>query len=66
MTTVPEPIRRSDLPPVPPPESEIFTWFPHPDGGGDMVRGQRQRGVQVRRRVSYSDWEPVRPDHWAA
>lgn len=59
-----EPIRRSDLPCIPPPEWEIFTWFPHPDGGGDMVRGQRQRGVQVRRRVSYGDWEPVRPDHW--
>ncbi|MFE9064874.1 hypothetical protein [Streptomyces violaceusniger] len=61
----PEPIRRSDLTPIPPPESEIFTWFPHPDGGGDMVRGQRQRGVQVRRRVSYGDWEPVRPGRWA-
>ncbi|MGY0062791.1 hypothetical protein ACWY4P_40700 [Streptomyces sp. LZ34] len=65
MTAEPEPIRRSDLPPIPSPESEVFTWFPHPDGGGDMVRGQRQRGVQVRRRISYSDWEPVRPDHWA-
>ncbi|WP_458089379.1 hypothetical protein [Streptomyces malaysiensis] len=64
MTDKHEPIRRSDLPPIPPPESEIFTWFPHPDGGGDMVRGQRQGGVQVRRRVSYGDWEPVRPDHW--
>ncbi|MFD5384319.1 hypothetical protein ACFWMG_04980 [Streptomyces sp. NPDC127074] len=60
----PEPIRRSDLPSIPSSESEIFTWFPHPDGG-DMVRGQRQRGVQIRRRVTYSDWEPVRPDHWA-
>ncbi|MGW7617365.1 hypothetical protein ACWGLG_16165 [Streptomyces antimycoticus] len=65
MTTEPAPIRRSDLPCIPPPESEIFTWFPHPDGGGDMVRGQRQRGVQVRRRVTYGDWEPVRPDRWA-
>lgn len=64
-TNEPEPIRRSDLPCIPPPEWEFHTWFPHPGGGGDMVRGQRQRGVQVRRRVSYGDWEPVRPDYWA-
>ncbi|MBI0296315.1 hypothetical protein JBE04_18050 [Streptomyces sp. PRKS01-29] len=66
MTAEPAPIRRSDLPPTRPPEFELFTWFPLPDGGGDMVRGQRQRGVQVRRRINYGDWEPVRPDHWAA
>ncbi|MFE9003147.1 hypothetical protein ACFYOY_13540 [Streptomyces sp. NPDC007875] len=64
-TVEPEPIRRSDLPPIPSPESEFFTWFPLPDGGGDMVRGQRHRGVQVRRRVTYGDWEPVRPGRWA-
>jgi hypothetical protein len=63
--TTPEPIRKGDLPCTPPPEWEFHTWFPHPDGGGDMVRGQRQRGVLVRRRVSYGDWEPVRPDRWA-
>jgi hypothetical protein len=61
----PKPIRKSDLPTIPSPEWEFHTWFPHPDGGGDMVPGQRQRGVLVRRRVSYSDWEPVRPDRWA-
>ena len=61
----PESIRKGDLPCTPPSEWEFHTWFPHPDGGGDMVRGQRQRGVLVRRRVSYSDWEPVRPDRWA-
>lgn len=65
MTDQPEPIRRSDLPPLRGPEWEFFTWFPLPDGGGDMVRGQRQRGVQVRRRVTYSDWEPVSPGRWA-
>ncbi|MFI2761361.1 hypothetical protein ACH5A3_21205 [Streptomyces echinatus] len=59
------PIRKSSLPCTPPPEWEFYTWFPHPDGGGDMVPGQRQRGVLVRRRVSFGDWEPVRPDHWA-
>jgi len=61
-----EPIRRSELPCIPSPEWEFHTWFPHLDGGGDMVPGQRHRGVLVRRRVSYSDWEPVRPDRWAA
>lgn len=61
----PKPIRKSDLPTIPSPEWEFHTWFPHPDGGGDMVRGERQRGVLVRRRISYSDWEPVRPDQWA-
>ncbi|MFJ6215084.1 hypothetical protein ACIQGZ_17370 [Streptomyces sp. NPDC092296] len=30
-----------------------------------MIPGQYERGVQVRRRVTYGDWEPVRPDHWA-
>jgi hypothetical protein len=61
----PKPVRKSDLPTIPSPEWEFHTWFPHPDGGGDMVPGERQRGVLVRRRISYSDWEPVRPDRWA-
>ncbi|MEU2446063.1 hypothetical protein ABZ588_21415 [Streptomyces althioticus] len=66
MTLQPEPIRKSSLPATPPPEWEFFTFFPYPDDeGGDMVRGQRQRGVQVRRLVTYGDWEPVRPDRWA-
>ncbi|MFI8351266.1 hypothetical protein [Streptomyces sp. NPDC085596] len=62
---LPEPIRKSSLPCTPPPEWEFHTWFPHPDGGGDMVPGERQRGILVRRRVTYGDWEPVRPDYWA-
>ncbi|MEU2443527.1 hypothetical protein ABZ588_08405 [Streptomyces althioticus] len=66
MTHQTEPIRKSSLPATPPPEWEFFTFFPYPDDeGGDMVRGQRQRGVQVRRLVTYGDWEPVRPDRWA-
>ena len=61
-----EPIRKSSLPTTPPPEWEFFTFFPYPEeDGGDMVRGQRQRGVQIRRLVTYGDWEPVRPDRWA-
>lgn len=68
MTARPEPapIRRSELPSIPPPEWEFHTWFPRPDGGGDLVPGQLARGVHVRRRVTYGDWEPVRPDRWAA
>ncbi|MCX5253574.1 hypothetical protein OOK27_05225 [Streptomyces canus] len=67
MTTnpTPEPIRKSSLPCTPPAEWEFHTWFPHPDGGGDMVPGERQRGVVVRRCISYGDWEPVRPERWA-
>ncbi|MEU1443067.1 hypothetical protein, partial [Streptomyces mirabilis] len=60
-----EPARASELPCIPPPEWEFHTWFPLPGGGGDMTPGQHQRGAQVRRRVTYGDWEPVRPDHWA-
>lgn len=59
------PIRRSELPPIPPPEWDFHTWFPLPDGGGDLVPGQLDRGVHVRRLVTYGDWEPVRPDRWA-
>jgi len=62
---VTDPIRKDSLPSTPPSEWEHFTWFPHPDGGGDMVPGQRQRGILVRRRITYGDWEPVRPDRWA-
>jgi len=61
----PEPVRKSSLPCTPSPEWEFHTWFPHPDGGGDMVPGERQRGVVVRRCISYGDWEPVRPERWA-
>jgi hypothetical protein len=61
----PEPIRKSMLPCTPPSEWEFHTWFPLPDGGGDLVPGQLARGVHIRRRVTYGDWEPVSPDHWA-
>lgn len=60
---MPEPIRKSILPTTPPPEWEFATVLgaPHgcallPTDTGDVV---------VRRRVTYGDWEPVRPDHWA-
>lgn len=65
MTDQPAPISRRSLPCIPSPEWEFHTWFPLPDGGGDMVPGQRQRGIVVRRRVTYGDWEPVTPDRWA-
>lgn len=58
-----EPIRKSILPTTPPPEWEFASVLgaPHgcallPTDTGDVV---------VRRRVTYGDWEPVRPDHWA-
>jgi len=50
--TEPEPVRKSQLPTTPPPEWEITTV----GGKGSAV---------VRRRVTFGDWEPVLPDHWA-
>ncbi|WP_428956161.1 hypothetical protein [Streptomyces sp. cg35] len=64
-TETPEPIRKSELPCIPAPENEFFTWFPHPGGGGDLVPGQISRGVQIIRPVRYGDWQPVAPDSWA-
>ncbi|MEE1814242.1 hypothetical protein PUR59_04300 [Streptomyces sp. SP18ES09] len=52
MTDQPEPIRKSQLPTTPPPEWEITTV-----GGKDSA--------VVRRRVTFGDWEPVLPNHWA-
>jgi hypothetical protein len=63
--TTPAPIRKSELPTTPPPAWEFHTWFPLPGGGGDLVPGQLSRGVQIRRLVTYGDWEPVRPGRWA-
>ncbi|MDX3531184.1 hypothetical protein P1P75_33470 [Streptomyces sp. ID05-39B] len=63
----PHPISQSSLPPVPPPEWEFSTVLgARPDGQpGIMLLPGDTGGVVVRRRVSYGDWEPVRPDHWA-
>jgi len=63
-----EPIRKSLLPSTPPPEWEFSSAFPTgPEGepGLLLVPGDMGKTV-VRRQVSYGDWEPVRPGHWAA
>ncbi|MBX9425471.1 hypothetical protein [Streptomyces lateritius] len=49
---MPEPIRKSTLPPTPPSEWEVTTV------GG-------KTGAVIRRQVSYGKWEPVLPDYWA-
>ena len=63
MNTDPQPIRKSSLPTTPPPEFEFSTVL----GGeaGCMLLPGDTGPVVVRRRVTYGDWEPVRPDRWA-
>ncbi|MCX4974260.1 hypothetical protein [Streptomyces sp. NBC_00620] len=63
MTDTDEPIRKSLLPCTPPPEWEFHSVFGAPSGC--MLLPSDAGPVVVRRRVSYGDWEPVRPDHWA-
>lgn len=66
MTTDREPIRRSQLPPIPPPEWEFSTVIgARGDSGCTLLPGDTGP-VVIRRRVTWGDWEPVHPDHWAA
>lgn len=65
VTPDPQPILSTLLPKPPAPKWEYCTWFPRPDGGGDLSPGQHGRGVVVRRRVSYGRWEPVTPGRFA-
>ncbi|MFD8899843.1 hypothetical protein [Streptomyces ardesiacus] len=62
-----EPIRKSSLPTTPPSEYEFHTVHGgQPDSPGVLLIPDDDSGpVVVRRRVTYGDWEPVRPDHWA-
>ncbi|MFJ6069099.1 hypothetical protein ACIQHU_39420 [Streptomyces tendae] len=62
-----EPIRKSNLPCTPPSEYEFHTVHGgQPDSPGVLlVPGDDSGPVVVRRRITYGDWEPVRPDHWA-
>jgi len=62
-----EPIRKSSLPCTPPSEYEFHTVHGgQPDSAGVLlIPGDDSGPVVVRRRVTYSDWEPVRPDRWA-
>ncbi|MDH6610256.1 hypothetical protein M2164_005891 [Streptomyces sp. SAI-208] len=66
-TPTPEPIRKSSLPSTPPPEFVFSTVLgARPDGQpGCMLLPGDMGPVVVRRRVTYGDWEPVRPDRWA-
>ncbi|WP_333757973.1 hypothetical protein [Streptomyces sp. ISBFB 2968] len=62
-----EPIRKSSLPTTPPSEYEFHTVHGgQPDSPGVLLVPDDDSGpVVVRRRVTYGDWEPVRPDRWA-
>lgn len=63
----PDPIRKSSLPTTPPPEFVFSTVLgARPDGhAGCLLLPGDVGDVVVRRRVTYGDWEPVRPDRWA-
>ncbi|MDX3637803.1 hypothetical protein PV728_48045 [Streptomyces europaeiscabiei] len=66
MTTDPEPIRKGLLPCTPPAEWEFHTVYGARTGSDGCALFPGDTGpVVIRRRVSYGDWEPVRPDHWA-
>jgi hypothetical protein len=67
MAPSPSPIRKSNLPCTPPAEYEFVTVRGgQPDSPGVLLIPNDDTGpVVVRRRVTYGDWEPVRPDHWA-
>ncbi|WP_217235429.1 hypothetical protein [Streptomyces sp. AC555_RSS877] len=64
--TQPEPIRKSLLPCTPPPEWEFHTVLgARSDTSGVALFPGDTGPVVIRRRVSYGDWEPVRPGCWA-
>ena len=65
MTTDREPIRRSQLPPIPPPEWEFSTVIGARGDSGCTLLPSDTGPVVIRRRVTWGDWEPARPDHWA-
>jgi len=66
MTDQTEPVRKSLLPCTPPPEWEFHTVHGARTGTEGCALFPGDTGpVVVRRRVSYGDWEPVRPDRWA-
>lgn len=66
MTEPTEPIRKGLLPCIPPPEWEFHTVCGARTGTDGVALFPGDTGpVVVRRRVSYGDWEPVRPDRWA-
>ncbi|MER6350600.1 hypothetical protein ABT186_01790 [Streptomyces sp. NPDC001634] len=61
-----QPIRKGLLPTTPPREWEFHTVYgARKEGEGCALFPGDTGPVVVRRRVTYGDWEPVRPDHWA-
>lgn len=66
MTDQTAPIRKGLLPSIPPPEWEFHTVYGARTGTDGCALFPGDTGpVVVRRRVTYGDWEPVRPDRWA-
>ena len=66
MTEPAEPIRKGLLPPIPPSEWEFHTVYGARTGTDGCALFPGDTGpVVVRRRVTFGDWEPVRPDRWA-
>lgn len=66
MTAQTEPIRKSLLPCIPPPEWEFHTVHGARTSSEGCALFPGGTGlVVVRRRVTYGDWEPVRPNRWA-
>ncbi|MFJ2007041.1 hypothetical protein [Streptomyces chartreusis] len=66
MTEQSGPIRKDLLPCAPPPEWEFHTVHGARTGTDGCALFPGDSGpVVVRRRVTYGDWGPVRPDHWA-
>lgn len=66
MPEKPEPIRKDLLPAAPPSEWEFHTVLgARSDSVGTALFPGDVGPVVVRRRVTYGDWEPVRPNHWA-
>jgi hypothetical protein len=63
MTEQLDPIRKSLLPCTPPPEWDFRSVLGAPHGA--MLMPFDTGPVVIRRRVTYGDWEPVRPDRWA-
>ncbi|AWT42596.1 MULTISPECIES: hypothetical protein [Streptomyces] len=61
-----QPIRKSLLPCTPPPEWEFSTVYgAREEHTGTALFPGDTGPVVVRRRITYGDWEPVRPGHWA-
>lgn len=64
--TTPPPVSQDRLPPRSPPEYEYRTVLGGTNAAGVMLwPGQHPGRAVIRRLVTYGEWEPVTPDHWA-